>query len=167
VSFLSLDFLDSLTPLVTGGSIAAALGSLLASLLSFRGAKRGVQQAQVAVGELLAREVAPTIESRIAQLQRNLAASSKLIEEINAEFELQAATAERIKGEAQENRRLAALHEEEAEAVRLVVERTIEGAQSKAARIGVRQQWLFFLAGLLAAVPLAVLANFLFAWLTS
>ena len=107
-----------------------------------------------------------TLTDRINALRSNLAASALLIEEINAEFELQTKAAERIRAEAEENRRLAALHKEEAKAVATLVERT----QARAARLAGRQQWLFFLAGLLFAVPLGVAGNFAFelvkAWLS-
>ena len=133
-------------------AVIASAGSLFATRVA-----RSVREADQAV---------PTLTDRINALRSNLAASAFLIEEINAEFDLQTAAAERIRAEAEENQRLAALHKEEAEAVRTLVERT----QAKASRLAGRQQWLFFLAGLLFAVPLGVAGNFAFelvkAWLS-
>jgi len=138
-------------------SLAAGVGSVISA---WQGRRQSSSEPQ-----------AQTIDDRINDLRSNLAASSDLIGEINAEFELQVAAAERIKAEAEENQKLAALNEEEAEAVRKVVERTIEGAQTRASKVGGRQQWLFFLAGLLAAIPLGVAGNFAFelvkAWMAS
>lgn len=38
----------------------------------------------------------------------------------------------------------------------------VESVQDKASRLGSHQQWLFYLAGLLAAIPVGVLGNFAF-----
>jgi hypothetical protein len=105
---------------------------------------------------------APSLLGKIEALRGTLASSGSLIAEINAELELQATSLERIKAEAEENQRLAALNQDEAEAVRKLVKATIEGAQTTTANRGRRQQWLFFLAGLFASVPLGVAANFAF-----
>lgn len=105
------------------------------------------------------------IADRIEVLRANLAQSATLIDEINAELKLQTTALDRIKGEAEQNQRLAALHKEEADAVRNLVAATIEGAQEKAARPSRRQQWLFFLAGLFFSVPLGVIGNFIYSLL--
>jgi hypothetical protein len=51
----------------------------------------------------------PALDAKVESLRLNLETSSNLIREINAEFELQAAAAERIKAEAEQNQRLAEL----------------------------------------------------------
>ena len=111
------------------------------------------------------RTVAPI--DRVAQLRANLEISKFLIRQINAEFDLQVAAAEKIKAEAEQNQRLAELNAEQAQAVKKLV----ESVQSRASKLGSRQQWLFFLAGLLTAVPLGVVGNFVFelvkTWLAS
>jgi hypothetical protein len=61
--------------------------------------------------------------------------------------------------------RLAELKKEEAEAVRKLVEKTVESAQSKVAKLGSLQQWLFFLDGLLSSVPVGVIGNYAFDYL--
>jgi hypothetical protein len=103
------------------------------------------------------RESTP-LDDQIVQLRSNLESSSDLIREINAEFQLQAAAAEKIKAEAEQNQRLAELNAEQAQAVKELV----ESVQNRASRIGGRQQWLFFLAGVLFSVPLGVAGNFVF-----
>jgi hypothetical protein len=109
---------------------------------------------------------APTLTDRIETLRENLGQSSTLINEINAELQLQTAALERIRAEAEENQRLAALHREEADAVRQLVSTTIEGAQSESVKQSKRSSWLFFLAGLLFSVPLGVGVNFLYDLIT-
>jgi hypothetical protein len=62
---------------------------------------------------------------------------------------------------------LAELSAEQAQAVKNLV----ESIQGRALRLGGRQPWLFFLAGLFFAVPLGVVGNFVFelvkTWLAS
>lgn len=103
----------------------------------------------------------PTISDRIEQLRRNLASSRQLIDEVNAELEAQATNLERIKAEAEQNQRLAALNKEAADAVGHLLETVVQQAQQKTARVGTRQQWLFFLSGLLLSVPIGFLVNYL------
>jgi hypothetical protein len=109
---------------------------------------------------------AETLAGRVEALRANLAQSGSLIEEINAELHLQTTALDRIRAEAEQNQRLAALHKVEADAVRDLVAATIEGAQARAAHPSRRQQWLFFLAGLFFSVPLGVVGNFVYAMLT-
>lgn len=101
---------------------------------------------------------AQTMDDRIKELRSNLAASSDLIREINAEFDVQVAAADKIRAEAEQNQRLVELTEQQARTVRELV----ESVQGKASRLGSRQQWFFFLAGLFAAIPLGVAGNFAF-----
>ncbi|MFI5589862.1 hypothetical protein ACIA5G_32770 [Amycolatopsis sp. NPDC051758] len=101
-------------------------------------------------------------EVKVDLLRRNLEQSGWLTTEIEAEFQLQIIALERIKAEADENQKLAALHQDEADAVRAV----IESAQVKGERPVKRQQWLFFLAGLFFSIPLGVGVNFLYDLIT-
>jgi len=113
------------------------------------------------------RSVGRRVDYQIVMLRQNLDSSKRLIREINAEFDLQVAAAEKIKAEAEQNQRLAELNADQARAVKNL----IESVQDRASKIGGRQQWLFFLAGLLASVPLGVIGNFVFesvkAWLAT
>jgi methyl-accepting chemotaxis protein len=95
---------------------------------------------------------------RINELSENLTRSGALIAEISAEMELQTAAFERISAEAEQNRNLASLHQDEADAVRRVIENT----QKIGAKIAGRQQWLFFLGG----IPVGVIVNFIYGYLT-
>jgi len=108
------------------------------------------------------RAVRPTLADRIEDLRANLNQSSAIITEINAEVELQTTTLERIRAEAEQNRRLAALHQDEADAVRELVEATLRRAQTQSTKLSGRQQWGFFFGGLLFSIPLGVVGNFLY-----
>lgn len=159
------------TALVGSGAVGLATGAL-PGLDGLAAISSGAAGAIFLYAEYQAHRTAqaartPTIADRIEELRSNLAASGRLVGAINAELDLQATTVDRLRAEAEESQRLASLSQAEAEAVRTLVERAVESAQAEASRIGTKQQWLFFLAGLLAAVPVAVFANFLFAWLTS
>lgn len=98
------------------------------------------------------------LDEKVALLRANLESSSQLIQQINAEFALQAAAAEKIKAEAEQNQRLAELNAEQAQAVKTLV----ESVQAQASKAGGRQQWRFFLAGLLVAILTGVIGNFAF-----
>lgn len=105
---------------------------------------------------------APSLSDRIEVLRCNLVASASVIAEITAEMNVQTTALDRIRAEAEQNRALAALHKDEADAVKHLVEATIHTAQSTTAKQGKRQQWLFFLSGLLLGIPLSILANFVY-----
>jgi hypothetical protein len=111
-------------------------------------------------------EPVSSLPDRIEHLRQNLSQSSSLIDEINAELQVQVTALDRIRAEAEENQRLAALHKDEAEAVRQLIATTIEHSQGRATKLSKRSQWLFFLAGLLSSVPLGVGVNFLYDLIT-
>jgi hypothetical protein len=102
---------------------------------------------------------------RITALRDGLTASHELISEITAELDLQTSALERIRAEAEENQRLAALHQAEADAVRRLVETSMAKAQTESTALSTRQQWIFFLAGAVLAVPLGVLGNVVYSYL--
>jgi hypothetical protein len=78
---------------------------------------------------------------------------------------LQTTSLDRIRAEAEESRQLAALNKEEADAVRKVIAATIEQAQGASAAENRRQQWQFFAAGVLLAIPLGVIGNIVYAFI--
>lgn len=141
--------------------VVAALGAAFSAVVATFG-RRSAKAAGLAV----ATSVTPTLADRIESLSATLGQSRSLIDEITAEIDLQSTALERIRAEAEENKRLAALTKDEAEAVRKVVAAAIEQGQTKNARKGQRSQWLFFLAGILASVPLGVLGNYLYVLIT-
>ncbi|MGH3929028.1 MAG: hypothetical protein ACRDTF_03515 [Pseudonocardiaceae bacterium] len=108
------------------------------------------------------RAVRPTLAERIEDVRANLSQSSAIIAEINAEVELQTTTLERIRAEAEQNRRLAALHQDEADAVRELVEATLRRTQTQSAMLSSRQQWGFFFGGLLFSIPMGIAGNLLY-----
>ncbi|GAA5129103.1 hypothetical protein GCM10025762_60390 [Haloechinothrix salitolerans] len=71
-----------------------------------------------------------------------------------------------MRAEAEQNQRLAALHQDEADAVRKLVDTTIKDAHEEAAAIGRRIQWKFFLGGLLASIPIGFIANVIYGLLS-
>jgi ABC-type multidrug transport system fused ATPase/permease subunit len=142
------------TYLQASGAIFGLILAIIAIAVSRSIARKARQSLEV--------EKSSTLSDRIAQLTRNLTSSSGLIDEIQAELQLQVTALERIHEEAEQNRQLAALHADEAEAVRKLVAATIEGAQAKVEKPSKRQQWLFFLAGLFFSIPLGVGVNFLY-----
>jgi sensor c-di-GMP phosphodiesterase-like protein len=100
----------------------------------------------------------PSLVDRINALRDNLDSSAAIITEINAELHLQTASLDRIRAEAEENQRLAALSKDEADAVRAV----IESAQAKGEKPARRQQIFWFFSGLLASIPIGIVVNFLY-----
>ncbi|MGH3937396.1 MAG: hypothetical protein ACRDTG_01975 [Pseudonocardiaceae bacterium] len=104
----------------------------------------------------------PTLAERIEDVWANLSQSSAILAEINAEVELQTTTLERIRAEAEQNRRLAALHQDEADAVRELVEATLRRTQTQSAMLSSRQQWGFFFGGLLFSIPMGIAGNLLY-----
>ncbi|HEX6351858.1 hypothetical protein [Actinophytocola sp.] len=129
-------------------ALTGGLGTVISALLS----KRSLPDDDTRTSAL---------PERIERLRTNLSESSHLIEEINAELRMQETALQRIRAEAQTNKDLAALYEEQAEAVRSFIAATIETANEKAAKPGRRAHLLLFLAGLLFSVPLGIGVNFL------
>ena len=99
---------------------------------------------------------------RVDRLRTNLSESGALIQELEAEMTVRAAALERLRVEAEDNRRLAAMHKEEAEAVARLVEAIHEKGNSRSRR----EQLLLFGAGLATAVPFGVVGNFAYDALT-
>ncbi|MBB5960747.1 hypothetical protein FHS29_007375 [Saccharothrix tamanrassetensis] len=96
-----------------------------------------------------------------------------MINEISVELEAQAAQIKEARAEVEHNKGLAAVHREAAEAVDKLVETTVRRVQTEitvkqesASRENVKrtklQQWLFFLAGLFASIPIGLLVNFVY-----
>jgi hypothetical protein len=139
----------------TIGALVLGIAGLRAELQSSVDAKRAAKQSQEQLRMV-------SLPGRIDLLRDNLKASNAIIEEITAELHLQVAALDRIRGEAEQNRALAALHQDEADAIKKLVEATIHGAQNLTVKTSKRQQWLFFLSGLLLGIPLSVFANFVY-----
>ncbi|MFI0469283.1 hypothetical protein ACH347_34860 [Saccharopolyspora sp. 5N102] len=127
-------------------------------------ARRAVLKALTAEAE---REEQEPITGRIDLLTANLSDSRRLIEDISAELEVRGEALKRLASEAEEKRSLAALHANEAAAVDALVNRRIQENVQRLERGSRRQQWLFFVLGsVLVAVPVGVVGNYVFEWLT-
>ncbi|WP_097320031.1 hypothetical protein [Actinoplanes atraurantiacus] len=72
----------------------------------------------------------PAVE-RIARITGALSESQRLIAELQAEVDTKLAAVERLRAEEEQNRQLAAMREEEAEAVRRLLRTTIESAHDE------------------------------------
>lgn len=62
-----------------------------------------------------------TVEGRLDQLSKAMSESARLVEQVSAELDTRAATARRMKAEAESAEALAALHKDQANAVRNLV----------------------------------------------
>jgi hypothetical protein len=88
-----------------------------------------------------------------------LRVTAELVSELQAEMEATMAALERLRIQNEEYEKLAAVREQEAQAVRRLVESVISGAHTELERSSRRDQALFFVAGLVASVPLGMLVN--------
>ena len=82
-------------------AILLAVAGAIAAAASLAVAREQTRRAHAADGSTLA--------AKVDALRANLQSSGELIGEINSEFDLQVAAAERIKAEAEQNQRLAEL----------------------------------------------------------
>ncbi|MEU5848945.1 hypothetical protein [Saccharopolyspora shandongensis] len=162
LTLVELLFLSTRDPQPTWTLIGVAVLGLTGSAFSWWFGMRLRRRSLERREEWKSRLEPPTMQGRIETLRANLQASNRLIEEINAELTLRATALERIRAEAEENQRLASLHEAEADAVRGLVSATIRSAQDESSTQSKRQQWWFFLAGLFCSVPLGIGVNFLY-----
>ncbi|MFW2239273.1 hypothetical protein ACVH9Z_34350 [Rhodococcus opacus] len=108
----------------------------------------------------------PSMTARIEALRENLALSATILDEIHTELQVRTTALEQVRAEAEENQRLADLNADAAAAVKSLLARTIEAAQEEASKRDSKKQRLYFVSGLALAVPLAVVANFLYAFMT-
>jgi hypothetical protein len=112
-----------------------------------------------------AHTVDPLVE-RIDLLRAQLSESAQLLPVLQAELELRVAALDRLQADAVHYEKLASVKQEEAEAVQRLVEQTVGRGLAETARRGGRQQALYFASGLAASIPLGVLANILYSWVT-
>jgi hypothetical protein len=96
--------------------VGAAVGGVVGLIASVHTVRAAARDAKAATDVL--QQAPPSLAERIDQLRVILAESSALINEINAEIQLQTTALDRIRAEAEDNRRLASLHQKEADAVR-------------------------------------------------
>ncbi|MFB9726756.1 hypothetical protein [Haloechinothrix salitolerans] len=150
--------IETIRPLTPIAAILSAFLSLAITFVALR-------QSRIPTREP-SDEERSTLTGRVDDLREYLRQSSLIIEELNAELHVQTSALERMRAEAEQNQRLAALHQDEADAVRKLVDTTIKDAHEEAAAIGRRIQWKFFLGGLLASIPIGFIANVIYGLLS-
>lgn len=127
-------------------------------------------------------------EDRVERLMNALRESRQLVQELEAEIDTRAAAVKRLQAEEEQNRQLAALREEEARAVRNLVDsvitsahvdlqrqmaeerdevaKTLGGLQTEIVALqkkGRRDQVLFFVFGAILSIPIGLTIN----WVTA
>jgi uncharacterized protein YicC (UPF0701 family) len=104
-------------------------------------------------------EVKASLEERLSELGDNLRDSARLLTEVEAEIEARAARAERLKREADDAERLAALAASERDAVARLVRAEIGAEGRRSLRRGLLINLLFFVAGILASIAVTLLVH--------
>ena len=188
-------------------AVVAAVVSLITLIFASRDFRRAAvsrERAQVALSSAIdlaeaSEEIDPaaagrrqesldeSVPDRIDRVARSLRESELLIAELQAEMTAGQAAVERLRAQEEESRRLAALSEDEARAVKDLIGRVIDSAhEGIRARLeheraelrdqlaevqtalqvvqatGRRDQIRFFLYGVLASIPIGILVNIFF-----
>jgi methyl-accepting chemotaxis protein len=122
---------------VVVGAITGAAGLLTTLLASMRA---GRASAGALHGAREANARSRTLEGRLDDLSHSMRESARLVEEVSAELDARAATAKRLQQEAETAEMLAALHRDQAEAVRRMIDaelaRTARGIRRDSIVIG-------------------------------
>jgi TolA-binding protein len=100
-----------------------------------------------------------TLEQRIQALAETMRSSARLVEQVTAEIEARAATAERLRDEAQAAEQLAQLSKAERDAVARLVRAEVSDQNRKSTRLSFVASALFFVAGVAATVAVALLVH--------
>ncbi|MGH3544982.1 MAG: hypothetical protein ACRDPW_03530 [Mycobacteriales bacterium] len=96
-----------------------------------------------------------TTETKLDTATFALQQSSRLVSEVEAELKLRMITVEKLTQEAQQAEQLAQLNEQQ----RRAVQGLVEAASIKGSKQG---QWRFYVAGLVSAIPLGLIGDFLY-----
>jgi hypothetical protein len=137
-------------------AVVAGIGAVVSLTVAYR------RQRFLELQESPSLQPGELLTERIARVQRHLREISALLPALQAELDFRSTALEQLREDAAHYEKVAALHEPEALAVQQMVERTIERGTKR----GSRQQLLFFLGGLLSAIPTGVLGNYAYTWLT-
>jgi len=101
----------------------------------------------------------PTVAARIDDATRSLELAAKLVNELQIEMQARMVALERLQVENAEYEKLAAVQKEEAEAVSRLIEGVISSTHTRLNRSSRRDQALFFIAGLIASIPVQIVVN--------
>jgi hypothetical protein len=101
----------------------------------------------------------PTIEGRLRDLSESMKRSARLIEQVNAELEIRAAAAQQLEREAKAAEALAEVNREQKEAIRLLFDAELEGAERRIRRDSVIIGVASFVAGIGATILVTLLLS--------
>jgi hypothetical protein len=141
---LSIISLRQQIMLITAAVIAFAI-------LAIKVAGKGVSRTTVERGSTV---------QRVEAMKRTLLDSSSLIGELQAELEVRTTALERLRAQEDAYEELARLHEREAAAVSVLVEKVITDTHRTLERSSRRDQIVFFVLGVLASVIVTLLFSF-------
>jgi hypothetical protein len=113
-------------------AITAAIVLGIPAARSLREARQTELQAKDAAEHALVPE--KTLDQRLDQLSASLAESARLVEQVTAELDAQAATARRLTREAADAEAIAAIHKEQTEAVRRLLNSEMTAQLTKTER---------------------------------
>ncbi|WP_143043896.1 hypothetical protein [Nonomuraea jiangxiensis] len=153
---MAFEGLELLTTVISG-SAAAGLLSALASALGAWLDRRKKTDEVLPTG-------APTIESRADELAEILKRSTTLLDELTAEIAARSATAKEMEAKAKDAENLAAMHEEQRQAVEKLLDARLEARLKESGKKSFLQgMWLniisgafFFAAGVVVTVWLDI-----------
>ena len=106
-----------------------------------------------------AARVPPTIERRLDDLSTSMRQSARLVEEVSAELELRAAAARQLEEDAKAAEALAALHKDQADAIRRMMDAELETVGRRIRRDSIVIGVASFVAGVGATVLVTLLLH--------
>jgi uncharacterized membrane protein YfcA len=117
-----------LTDLTTGGStLAAGVATVVGATGVAQAARRSRRRDEQTASRVAAQTAQVTLEDKLTSLSKSMRQSAKLVEEVSAELDAREATARRLQQEAQDAEALAALHRDQTEAVRRLLDTELVG----------------------------------------
>ncbi|MFI7135946.1 hypothetical protein ACIBQ1_60600 [Nonomuraea sp. NPDC050153] len=126
--------------LLAGSAVAGALSALVEWV-------RDLLQRRAEVHEV-ATPAAPTIESRADELAEILKRSTTLLNELTAEIQARTSTAMEMEAKAKHAENLAAMHEEQRQAVEKLLDARLEARLKESGKTSFRQgMWLNIISG--------------------
>jgi hypothetical protein len=134
------------------------IASLLGVIAALTGFGAGVIQYR-ATSKELSSSTEITLEQRIQALAETMRSSARLVEQVTAEIETRAATAERLRDEAQAAEQLAQLSKAERDAVARLVRAEVSDQNRRSTRLSFVASVLFFVAGVAATVAVTLFVH--------
>lgn len=117
---------STFTPLLLAGAVTV-LGGLSTTLVAALGARRVRRVQRGSSSE-------ETLEDRLDELSKSMSQSARLVEQVTAELDARSAMAKRLKKEAEDAEALAKLHQEQADAIRRMMDAELAGSERRIRR---------------------------------